>query len=504
MTNTGETYIASSTRKQPMIDLTIHEEALARAVGRARERNIIIPTFAQQRNPALIPDAVKRGLADVGLWDLNPINLFRINWHNEPAARGGDYGGVNYIEFPKAITGVDARVVVIIGKWFPTGAHKVGAAFGCLVPRLVTGQFDPTTQKAVWPSTGNYCRGGAYDSNLLACESIAILPEGMSRERFEWLESVAGEIIKTPGSESNVKEIFDKCWELRASGQDLSIFNQFEEFGNYLWHYSVTGPAMHEVLKSIMGPQDRYRGMASATGSAGTIASGDYMKEQFPGSIICASEALQCPTLLNNGFGAHRIEGIGDKHVPWIHNVKNTDMIVAIDDAAPMAIMRLFNEDAGREYLAAQGVSADLIDLLPDLGISGISNMLSAIKMAKYYEMGPNDVVMTIATDSMEMYLSRVDEYRELEGEFTPLDAAGVYHRYLMGESTDNLLELTYQERKRVHNLKYYTWVEQQGKTYEELMAQWYDPTYWTSIHGLDKQIDKLIEAFNARVGLLN
>jgi cysteine synthase A len=244
--------------------------------------------------------------------------------------------------------------------------------------------------------------------------------------------------------------------------------------------------------------------MASATGSAGTIASGDYMKEQFPGSVICASEALQCPTLLNNGFGAHRIEGIGDKHVPWIHNVKNTDMVVAIDDAAPVAIMRLFNEDAGREYLAAQGVSADLIDLLPDLGISGISNMLSAIKMAKYYEMGPNDVVMTIATDSMEMYKSRVDEYRELEGAFTPLDAAGVYHRYLMGESTDNLLELTYQERKRVHNLKYYTWVEQQGKTYEELMAQWYDPTYWTSIHGLDKQIDKLIEAFNARVGLLN
>ena len=213
---------------------------------------------------------------------------------------------------------------------------------------------------------------------------------------------------------------------------------------------------------------------------------------------------MQCPTLLNNGFGAHRIEGIGDKHVPWIHNVKNTDMVVAIDDASPVAIMRLFNEDAGREYLAAQGVSTDLIDRLPELGISSISNMLSAIKMAKYYEMGPNDVVMTIATDSMEMYGSRVDEYRELEGEFTPLNAAGVYHRYLMGESTDNLLELTYQERKRVHNLKYYTWVEQQGKSYEELMAQWYDPTYWTSIHGLDKQIDTLIEQFNARVGLLN
>ncbi len=486
-----------------MIDLSIHEAALDRAVQRARERNIIIPTFEQQRNPALIPDAVKQRLADVGLWDLNPVNLFRISWHNEAVATGGGYGDVNTIEIPKAISGVDARILVIVGKWFPTGAHKVGAAFGCLVPRLVTGQFDPSTQKAVWPSTGNYCRGGAYDSNLLGCESVAILPEGMSRERFEWLEGVAGEIIKTPGSESNVKEIFDKCWELRASGEDLVIFNQFDELGNYLWHYSVTGPAMHEVLKRKLGPKDKYRGMASATGSAGTIASGDYMKEQYPTSLICASEALQCPTLLNNGFGAHRIEGIGDKHVPWVHNVKNTDMVVAIDDAAPMAIMRLFNEEAGQAYLADQGVSPEMIALLPDLGISGISNVLSTIKMAKYYEMGPNDVLMTIATDSMEMYQSRVAEYRALEGEFTALDAAGVYHRYLMGEGTDNLQELTYQDRKRIHNLKYYTWVEQQGKTYEELNAQWYDPTYWTNLHGLDKEIDALIERFNERVGLL-
>ncbi len=486
-----------------MIDLSIHEAALERTIQRARERNIIIPTFEQQRNPNLIPDAIKRRLGDVGLWDLNPLNLFRITWKNEPAERGGGYGDVNYIEIPKEITGVDARIILVVGKWFPTGAHKVGAAYGCLVPRLVTGQFDPTSQKAVWPSTGNYCRGGAYDSNLLACESIAILPEGMSRERFEWLEGVAGEIIRTPGTESNVKEIFDKCWELRRSGQDLVIFNQFDELGNYLWHYSVTGPAMHEVLKKVMEPGDQFRGMASATGSAGTIASGDYLKEQFPHSKICASEALQCPTLLNNGFGAHRIEGIGDKHVPWVHNVKNTDMVVAIDDNATIGIMRLFNEAVGKEFLAAQGVSPEMIEQLPLLGISGIGNMLSAIKMAKYYEMGANDIVMTIATDSMEMYTSRVDESREEEGPLTMLDAAGIYHRYLLGESTDNLIELTYTERKRIHNLKYYTWVEQQGKTSEELMAQWYDPDYWTSIHGMDKEIDKLIEQFNERVGLL-
>jgi cysteine synthase A len=369
------------------IDLTLYEDRLQRAVKQVRERNIIIPTYAQMKNPALVPAAIRNDLAKIGLWDLAPRNLFRITWHNQPISTGGGFGGVNYLELPTSLTGVEARIIALVGKWFPTGAHKVGAAFGCLAPRLVTGQFDPTTQKAVWPSTGNYCRGGAYDSALLGCKSIAILPEGMSKERFEWLSKIAGEVIATPGSESNVKEIFDKCKELRVSGQDLMIFNQFEEFGNYLWHYEVTGHAMEEVLKAVMGPKDQYRGMTSATGSAGTIASGDYLKQVFPTSNFVASEALQCPTLLENGFGSHRIEGIGDKHVPWIHNVKNTDYVVAIDDAAVVNTMRLFNEPVGRRYLAKKGVPESIVSQLDWLGFSGISNVLSAVKFAEWYEL---------------------------------------------------------------------------------------------------------------------
>jgi cysteine synthase len=468
-----------------------------------RERNIIIPTFAQMKNPQLIPEKIKAELRSIGLWDVNPRNLFRITWKNEAVDSGGGFGGVNYLELPSSLTGVEARIIVLVGKWFPTGAHKVGAAFGCLVPRLVTGQFDPTTQKAVWPSTGNYCRGGAYDSALLACESIAILPEGMSRERFEWLAKIAGEVIATPGSESNVKEIFDKCWELRRSGQDLMIFNQFEEFGNYLWHYEVTGHAMEEVLKETMRPRDVYRGMVSATGSAGTIASGDYMKQLFPDSKICASEALQCPTLLENGFGAHRIEGIGDKHVPWIHNVKNTDLVVAIDDNAVVNLSRLFNEPAGRAYLVKQGVPESFVNQLDLFGFSGISNMLSAIKMAKYYELGENDIVLTVLTDSMQLYGSRLKEMHEEFGEYRETDAAAHYAQYLHGQSTDNMLELRYIDRRRVHNLKYYTWVEQQGKTYEEILEQWYQPTYWTDVQRQVEEIDALIEEFNHDVGLL-
>ena len=484
------------------IDLTVDKDRRKRAIQRVREKNIIIPTYAQMKDPSHVPDRIKQELSKIGLWDVNPRNLFRISWHNTPKALGGGFGRVNYLELPQALTGTPARIVVLIGKWFPTGAHKVGAAFSCLVPRLVTGQFDPSSQKAVWPSTGNYCRGGAYDSALLGCESIAILPEGMSKERFEWLSKLAGETIKTPGSESNVKEIFDKCWELRKSGQDLMIFNQFDEFGNYLWHYEITGHAMEEVLHQIMGPKDEYRGMASATGSAGTIGSGDYMKQRFPSSKVVASEALQCPTLLQNGFGSHRIEGIGDKHVPWIHNVKNTDIIVAIDDNAVVNLSRLFNEPAGRAYLTKCGIPENIVSSLDLLGFSGISNVLSAIKMAKYYELGEHDIILTILTDSMELYGSRLQEMRRESGEYTETKAAADFARYLLGVSTDHMVELTYSDRKRVHNLKYFTWVEQQGKTYSEIQAQWYDPDYWTGVQMQVSEIDALIEEFNADAGI--
>jgi cysteine synthase A len=485
------------------IDLKVNSERQKNAIQRAREKNIIIPTFAQMKNPDLVPAKVKEELKSIGLWDVNPRNLFRITWKNQPVEKGGTFDGVNYIEFPSSLTGTKARVIALIGKWFPTGAHKVGASFGCLVPRLVTGQFDPIHQKAVWPSTGNFCRGGAYNSTLLGCQSIAILPEGMSRERFEWLKTVSGEIIATPGSESNVKEIYDKCWELRRSGQDLMIFNQFEEFGNYLWHYDVTGHAMQEVLEKELGKNGAYRGVALTTGSAGTIGCGDYLKQVYPASKIAASEALQCPTLYENGFGAHRIEGIGDKHVPWIHNIKTTDMLVAIDDNAVVNLSRLFNEEVGRKYLASRGVPERIVSHLDLLGFSGIANVLSAIKMAKYYEMGENDVVLTVLTDSMQLYQSRIKEMHTEFGQYKETDAAAHFAQYLHGADLDHVLELTYTERRRVHNLKYFTWVEQQGKTYEEINQQWYQPDYWTDLQAQIPEMDALITEFNAKVGLL-
>jgi len=485
------------------IDLTVYPDRLERTIKRARDRNIIIPTFKQMLDPSLVPDKIKEELREIGLWDLHPRNLYRITWHNEPKPSGGLFGGLNFMEFPESLTGTPARILALEGKWMPTGSHKVGAAFGCLVPRLVTGQFDPTHQKAVWPSTGNYCRGGAYDSALLACESIAILPEEMSQERFDWLSNIAGETIQTPGSESNVKEIFDKCWELRATGEDLMIFNQFDEFGNHLWHYHLTGHDLEAMINQVAKPQDHYWGVVSATGSAGTIASGDYLKKVFPDSHIVASEAVQCPTLLKNGFGAHRIEGIGDKHVPWIHNAKNTDVVVAIDDNAVVNLARLFNEPEGHAHLAQSGVSPALVEKLDLLGFSSISNLLSAIKAAKHFELSENDIVVTMLTDSMELYQSRLREMRQEMGEYTEKAAAVDDARWLKGITDDYLEDLTYEGRKRIHNLKYYTWVEQQGKTYEEIQKQWYQRDYWTELQEQIPEIDALIEEFNAKVGLL-
>ena len=391
-----------------LIDKITNQNILDNAVKRFKERGIILPTFEQQRNPELIPEKIKKQLQKTGLWEISPFNLFRITWKNEPKDSGGLFGNVNYLELPEELTGVKARIVLLIGKWFPTGAHKVGAAYGCLAPRIITGEFDPTYHKAVWPSTGNYCRGGAFDSKVMGTESVAILPEEMSKERFAWLRDVIGsEVIATKGCESNVKEIYDKCWEIKRTRPECVIFNQFDEFGNAAWHYNITGSAIEEVYNLIKNKNSRLAAYISATGSAGTIAAGDYLRTIAPDIKVVASEALQCPTLLMNGFGGHRIEGIGDKHVPWIHNVRNTDVVTAIDDEDCMRILRLFNEKKGNNYLESMGISRNTIKDLHLIGISGISNIISAIKTSKHFELTRDDIIITIATDSAGCYRRR-------------------------------------------------------------------------------------------------
>ena len=332
------------------------------------------------------------------------------------------------------------------------GAHKVLAAYGCLAPRARHRRSSTRrAHRAIWPSTGNYCRGGVAISRLMGCRGVAVLPEGMSRERFDWLEQWVADpddIIRTPGTESNVKEIYDRCHELAEDPENV-IFNQFAEFGNHVVHYLATGARARARLRVAATPSDpslRLRAFVSATGSAGTIAAGDYLKERL-GSLIVAVEALECPTMLANGFGEHNIQGIGDKHIPLIHNVlehrRRARRLRPRDRPARRAVL---DTTSGREYLAdRRGVPADVVDGLRSLGLSSICNVLGAIKIAKHYGMGPEDVIVTVATDGAAMYASE----RELalaqhfpDG-FDEVAAGEVFGEHLLGAGTDNLLELT-------------------------------------------------------------
>ena len=323
----------------------------------------------------------------------------------------------------------------------------------------------------------------------------------MSRERFEWLEKLGAEVYATPGCESNVKEIYDKCHELEAESDEYLIFNQFDQFGNSVWHYEITGSTIETLFNDIKSGKQRLTAYVSATGSAGTIAAGDYLRTVNPSIKVLAAEALQCPTLLLNGYGGHRIEGIGDKHVPWIHNVKNTDAVAAIDDEDALRILRLFNDDAGKEVLKENGLNEDVIEKLSYLGISSACNLLASIKLAKYYELNENDIIFTIFTDSVEMYYSRLKEMNENWGKYNKTQALIDWNAVIKKQGIDYFKELNYYDKKRIHNLKYFTWVEQQGKDVEELDAQWYDEEYWDERFSIVPYWDELIKKFNDKVG---
>jgi cysteine synthase len=496
----------------PELGLETHvvdREAYRHSVERYRDAGIVLPTFSELEDPSRIPAAVQAKLPAVDPDAPHPLNLFRVHWHVDASRRG--YQPVPpYVVLPSSLTGVAASVIVALGDRFPMiHTHKVLAAYGCLAPRIITGQFDPQRHKAVWPSTGNYCRGGVAVSRIMGCRGVAILPEGMSEERFRWLESWVGhpeDVIRTPGSESNVKEIYDKCAELKAEPENI-IFNQFREFGNHLAHFLCTGRAMELIVEDVQRGQPDLtpRAFVSATGSAGTIGAGDYLKERL-GTLTVAVEALECPTLLYNGYGEHNVQGIGDKHVPFIHNVLDTDHVTAVSDVATDELNVLFNTDVGRDYLRQRrGVPDALVDQLGSFGLSSICNVLAAIKTAKYLDLGEHDAVLTLATDGAPLYHTEKDKTlaKRYPSGFDAVAAGEVFGRHLLGVATDHYLELARTDRHRIFNLGYFTWVEQQGVTLEEFTAR-REPAFWRGLRELVPVWDDMIRAFNRETGVLD
>jgi cysteine synthase A len=488
-------------RQLGLADRIVDEDALANSVSRFRERGITLPTFAELADPATF-DPGRVGDADPQAPD--PRNLWRVHWYNDLG--GGRVDVPEHVVLPASLTGVQSPIVVAFGDRFPMiTAHKVLAAYACLAPRIVTGQFDPVHQRAIWPSTGNYARGGIAISRIMASRGVAVLPEGMSRERFDWLErwceNPAEDIIRTPGTESNVKEIYDTCNVLARDPNNV-VLNQFCEFGNHLAHYEVTGRALEQLCDRMFSDDGRVpAAFVSATGSAGTIGAGDRLKDLF-GTPIVAAEALECPTMLENGFGEHNIQGIGDKHIPLIHNVMNTDVVVAVSDSATDELDLLFNSDAGRRHLVdRKGVPADVVAALSHFGLSSICNVLAAIKTARLLDLGPDDPIVTVATDGAAMYSSeRTSLHAErFAGGFGDLDAAEVFGRHLGDVDTDHMIECTGRDRIRIFNLGYYTWVEQQG-TPLELFERRRSPGFWFDLRRYLEVWDEMITEFNARV----
>ena len=487
-----------------LAESVVDPASLANSVARFREQGIVLPTFGELADPSRIDPSHTAG---VGKDDADARNLWRVHWYNDLAGNRVDVP--DYVVLPKELTGVDSPIIVAFGDRFPMiTAHKVLAAYSCLAPRVVTGQFDPTRHRAIWPSTGNYARGGIAISRIMASRGVAILPAGMSQERFDWLDQWCAnpveDVIKTVGTESNVKEIYDACNELAKDPTNF-VLNQFCEFGNHLGHYEVTGRALAHVFEhaaAAMGrPSLRLAAFTSATGSAGTIAAGDRLKEEY-GTKIVAVEALECPTMLENGFGEHNIQGIGDKHIPLIHNVTNTDVVVAISDRATDELDVLFNTSAGRAYLVDhKGISAELIDALAHFGFSSICNTLAAIKTAKLLGLGPDDVIITIATDGAALYPSeRAKTLASRFGnDFNTVHAGEVFGEHLANVTTDSMIECTERDRNRIFNLGYYTWVEQQGTPFELFEAR-RSQSFWQGLRRYLPVWDELITDFNARV----
>ena len=460
------------------------------------------PTFEEMLHPNKIaPNVRAKATAARYANPLDPINLFNITWRDE-------HDQIYHIVLPKELTGIDADIVLLYAREFPSGSHKVGAAYSVLLEKVLFGEVDPKVNTLVWPSTGNYGIGGAWVGGRMGCNSLVVLPEGMSRERFELIESYGAHAIKTYGSESNVKEIYDETHRLRKSDPNIRILNQFEQMGNYRFHYHVTGNTIVELAAELHARgigNGKAAAFVSAMGSAGTIAAGDRIKQVFPDARTVGLEPTQCPTLFNNGYGSHDIQGIGDKHVTWIHNVLNMDAMICIDDMESKMGLQLLAEPAARRVLATRyGIDEAVVERLGTIfGISGICNILGAIKTAKLYHFGKGDVIYTIATDSLDRYYSVMGDMAARFGTLDEAAAVGRVEGIFHGMRTDWTQLGTPDVRQRWHNLKYYTWVEQQGKSVEELDAQ-RDPEWWIEhqqrVTAIDARLSELRQAEIAKI----
>jgi cysteine synthase len=389
------------------------------------------PTYDEMLDPSLLGKDVRaKAVAALKQNELDPINLFNITWKNTT-------NQVRKIVLPQALTGIDANIVVMLGNGFPSGSHKVGPAYSTLIEKLVDGEIDPKVHTILGPSTGNFGIGTAYISKLLGFRAIVIMPDNMSKERYERIKRYGGELELTPGSESDVILTLEKTRELMKNPKNKALA-QFELFPNYRFHRHVTGNSAIEAVKGV--GNGRIAGFTSAPGSAGTLAAGDQIKVAFPEAKVAALEPYECSTLANGGRGQHRIEGIGDKMCTLIHNILNTDFVILIKDEETVQGVKIFHD--GVDELVQMGVDRNFALSLRELfGPSGICNVLGAIKLAKHLRLGPGDNVVTIATDGFDRYNSVLEELNSRYLELAPQVLNRWTHDIFLGATDEHVFD---------------------------------------------------------------
>ena len=484
-----------------MKDIIMQSNIVEKTAKYFKEKGVVLPTISELRNPHSISDEIKNKVLKLDKDAMDPANLFRVHWFNK-RDHSQFLDVPEHIVLPSEFTGVEAKIIVNLGRYFPLiTAHKVLAAYGCLLPRILNGTFDYTKHKAVWPSTGNYCRGGVAISKILGFKSVAILPEGMSKERFNWLEKWVedkNDIIKTTGTESNVKEIYDACNELEKD-KNNDIINQFDEYYNYATHRAITGSSFEKSFLKVKADSNlKARFYVSASGSSGTLAAGDYLKENLNAQIAVV-EATECPTLLYNGYGEHNIQGIGDKHVPLIHNVMNSDYVVGVSDEATNNLNLLFNSDEGREYLTnRRGLNSEFVGRLPEFGFSSIANIIASIKLAKKMKLTKDDAIITVATDGADLYETELAKTKKQFSKiYDQITCAEIFAKNFDAISVDHTLELSQIDKERIFNLGYYTSGEQQGTSLEEFEDR-RNQSFWDKHYKDMISLDEKIKEFNS------
>jgi len=401
--------------------------------------------------PELLPPAIRGRALAASVNELDPYNLFNITW------RGPDQR-VRHIVLPKALTGVDANVVVLVGRHFPSGSHKVGPAYATLMEGELSGEIMPGVNTVIGPSTGNFGIGVAYISRLMGYPAVVIMPDGMSPERYQRIRQYGGKLDLTPGSESDVILVLERTEEYKKGARN-KVLAQFELLPNYRFHRYVTGRSALEAAAEH--GNGRVAAFVSAPGSAGTIAAGDEIKQRFPDSLICALEPKECSTLFNNGRGVHRIEGIGDKMVTLIHNVLTTDYVGLVHDQDCILGLELLERQGRLVERTLHLPEGQLAPLAGIFGISGICNVLGAIRFARHLNLGPEDNVVTVATDGFDRYPSVLAELEGRSGAPAESVLQGWFETVFRGYDPHAILDVRPpRQKQRLFGYKQQVWSE--------------------------------------------